>query len=70
LQEAAFDANATNAMAAAYEAALAFLGLKNRTDPLTELIAHKVIEVYRSGVHDPAQICDTALRELDVPIRG
>lgn len=55
-------------MAAAYEAALELLRLKNRSDPLTELIAHKIIEVYRSGVRDPARICATSLLELGVPL--
>lgn len=68
LQEAAFDAEATKAMAAAYETALEVLRLKNRQDPLTKLIAHKIIEVYRSGVHDPPRICATTLKELGVSV--
>jgi hypothetical protein len=66
LQGAAFDANDIEVMAAAYEAALERVRLKNRQDPLTELIAHKIIEVYRNGERDPAHVCSVALRELGV----
>ena len=68
LQEAAFDADATRTMAAAYEAALELLRLKDRSDPLTELIAHKIIEVYRAGEHQAPRLCARALQELGVPI--
>lgn len=66
LQEAAFDADETRIMAAAYEEALALLRLKSRSDPLTQLVAHKVIEIYRNGEHDPARICEKTLKELGV----
>lgn len=67
LQEAAFDADDIKVMSAAYEAALEAARLKNRQDPLTELIAHKIIEVYRNGERDPVHVCSVALRELGVP---
>jgi hypothetical protein len=49
LQEAAFDQADIDRMTAAYEAALKALRLVDRTDPLTELIAQKIIEVFRNG---------------------
>ena len=50
LQEATWDQADINRMTAAYEAALKALRLADRTDPLTELIARKIIEVtLRSG---------------------
>jgi hypothetical protein len=67
LQGAAFDADDIRIMSAAYETALERVRLKNRQDPLTELIAHKIIEVYQNGERDPVQVCSAALRELGVP---
>ena len=50
LQEATWDQADIDRMTAAYEAALKALRLADRTDPLTELIARKIIEVtLRSG---------------------
>ena len=57
LQAASFDQSDIDRMTAAYEAALKILRLADRTDPLTELIAKKIIEVARTGEHDPARIC-------------
>jgi hypothetical protein len=67
LQEAAFDADETRIMAAAYEAALRLLRLESRSDPLTQLVAHKIIEIFRNGEHDPDRICEKTLKELGVP---
>ena len=44
LTEAAFDLAAVKALTTAYEDVLATLGLKMRTDPLTQMIARKIIE--------------------------
>jgi hypothetical protein len=52
----------------AYEAILVVLRLNDRLDPITEIVATKVIEVYRSGEHDPAQICNRTIKELGLPI--
>ncbi|WP_271565339.1 hypothetical protein [Bradyrhizobium sp. CCBAU 11386] len=41
---------------AAYEQALHILCVVDRDDPLTEMIAKKIIKVAQTGVHDPAQI--------------
>jgi hypothetical protein len=69
LQEAAWDQADIDRMTVAYEAALKFLHLADRTDPLTELIAKKIIEVTRDGDQDPARICARAIKELGVPLR-
>ena len=53
-------------MTAAYEGALHYLGLKDRSDPLTEVIAKKIIEVSRSGERDPALISARAVSELRI----
>jgi hypothetical protein len=70
LQEGAWDQADLDRMMAAYEAALTKLRLVDRTDPLTELIAKKIIEVTRNGEQDPTSICARAIKELGVPLPG
>ncbi|MGL9622446.1 hypothetical protein QRQ56_31190 [Bradyrhizobium sp. U531] len=48
----------------AYEHALKMHGLVDRNDPVTELVAMKIIEIGRRGVRDPQQISDAAIIEL------
>jgi hypothetical protein len=40
-------------MTTAYEAVLPELGLVDRTDPLTEIVAQRIIEIFEAGEHDP-----------------
>jgi hypothetical protein len=40
-------------MTAAYEDVLRILGLSNRTDPLTEIVAKKIIEISQTGESFP-----------------
>ena len=51
---------------AAYEQALHTLGIKDCDDPLTEMIAKKIIKITQTGVHDPAEIAALAIKELEV----
>jgi hypothetical protein len=53
-------------MTAAYEQTLRALHLDDRTDPITEMIARKIIEIAQTGVKDPAQISQLAMKELGV----
>jgi hypothetical protein len=48
----------------AYEATLKALDLTDRNDPITELIARKIIEIAQTGVRDPKQLSSAAIREL------
>jgi hypothetical protein len=48
----------------AYEKALRALGLKDRSDPITQLVAEKIIAVGRLGIEDPAEISRVTLKEL------
>ena len=48
----------------AYEHTLRALSVKDRNDPLTELIAKKIIEIAQTGLKDPAQISARAIQEL------
>jgi hypothetical protein len=68
LQRASFGPDEIRRLTAAYEAALALLGLTDRSDPLCELIAAKIIQVYRLGEQDPPRLCARAIKELGVPL--
>ena len=51
----------------AYERALHDLCLVDRDDPLTEIIAKKIIEVCSTGISDPAEISERAIKRLGLP---
>jgi hypothetical protein len=68
LQQASFDEADIRAMTTAYEAALELMRLVNRQDPLTELIAAKIIEVYQAGENNPPKLCARALKEMGVTL--
>lgn len=53
-------------LGSAYELTLKALYLKDRNDPLTELIAKKVIEVGQTGVKEPAQISALTIKSLRI----
>jgi len=50
-----------------HEQALRTIGVQDRNDPLTQLIAKKVIEIGQTGLKDPAEICGRAVEELGLP---
>jgi hypothetical protein len=66
-QVAAFDAEATTAMGSALEAACKSKGFTDTSDPLVELLAHKIMQLYRLGENDPEKLSDRALKELGGP---
>ena len=49
---------------AAHEQALRALDLKDRNDPITQLVAKKIIEVHQTGVRDPTEISKIAVEQL------
>jgi hypothetical protein len=51
----------------AYENALTKLQLSNRTDPITTIIAERIIEAAKTGVRDSDQLCTMAIKDLRVP---
>jgi hypothetical protein len=53
-------------MKAAYEAALVDVGITNREDPITELIAKSIVNVTASGERDPKEVMQRALNALGV----
>jgi hypothetical protein len=68
LREASFGPDDIRRLTAAYEGTLDLLRLLDRTDPVTELIAAKIIQVYRMGERDPPRICARAIKELGIPM--
>jgi hypothetical protein len=46
------------------------LRLKNRSDPITQLVAEKILAIGQLGIEDPAKISELALKELDVSPEG
>jgi hypothetical protein len=55
------------AMSDAYERALALLGLKDRSDPLTEIVAKKIIEMAQTGERNVQRLSEEAIEKLGVP---
>jgi hypothetical protein len=66
LQNITLEPDAVGRVTAAYEQALHTLCVKDRDDPLTEMIAKTIIKIAQSGVRDPAQISAQAISELEV----
>ena len=53
-------------LVAAYEQTLLKLDLVDRDDPITQLVAKKIIEIGQTGLKDPAQISARAIEELGI----
>ena len=51
-------------LTAAFEAALAGLGLTDRKDPLATAVAKAIIKLAKDGERDPDRLRDSALRIL------
>ncbi len=68
LENSAFGPEEIRSMTDAYERALSTLRWLNRSDPLTEMLAKKIITVARAGEHDPALISAQAIKDLGLPI--
>ena len=64
LKSATFGPEEIKRLVTAYEETLRALRLKDRSDPITQLVAEKIIAVGRLGIEDPAEIAKVALKEL------
>jgi hypothetical protein len=69
LQHSAFNQDDIDRMVAAYEHCLETLGLADRSDPVTELIATQIIEITQTGERDPIVIGAQVLKALPRPPR-
>jgi hypothetical protein len=67
LQQSAFGPETIDLMVAAYEDCLRILKLSDRSDPLTEIIAKKIIEIAQTGIRDPSHMRQLALKDIGVP---
>jgi hypothetical protein len=64
IQGDSFDPDTIEIMSAAYEGACKALGLADRSDSLTQLVAKKIIALATRGDRDPDRICAEVLNEL------
>jgi hypothetical protein len=64
LRGMSFDDQSVKAMTTAYEAVLVELGLTDRTDPLTEIVASKVITICQMGERDPDRLRELTLNDI------
>ena len=64
LEGNSFDPESLQVIVAAYEEARQALGLVDRSDPLTETVARKIIEVAKTGERDPKVIRQRAIDDL------
>ena len=64
LKNTTFGPEEIERLVTAYEQTLQALGLKDRSDPITQLVAEKVIAVGRLGIENPEVISNLVLKEL------
>ena len=64
LNGAAFEPEAIRNMSVAFESVCAELGLSDKDDPATRLVASKIIEFARSGVLDVARLRSMTRKEF------
>jgi hypothetical protein len=69
IESGSYNPDEIKAMTAAYETALVEIGLVDRDDPLTELIASSILTVTATGERDPEKIKERALRALGPRVR-
>ena len=67
LQNSAFGPEDIERLSAAYEEALHLLQLSDRTDPIMQIVAQRIIEAAKTGVREPSQLCQLAIKDLRVP---
>jgi hypothetical protein len=64
IAQGSFDRPEIERLQTAYEITLKALCLVDRNDPLTELVAKKIIRIGGIGIDDPAQVSAKAIKEL------
>ena len=55
IQNTVFEPKDIERLVTAYEQTLRALRLKDRSDPITQLVAEKIIAIGRLGIEDPAE---------------
>jgi hypothetical protein len=69
LKDTTFEPEAVEAMGRAYEDLLGDLGLADRNDPFTEIVAKEIIKIASRGVHCATEIRAMVLTTLGKPVR-
>jgi len=64
IESSGLEPEATAAVLIALEWALDALGLADRTDPLTMIVANKLIKLAKEGERDPQRLCKLTLRAI------
>jgi hypothetical protein len=64
LQNCAFAPEDIAPLVAAYEECLRTLKLSDRSDPVTGILAKKIIEMAQAGIRDSGQLSRLALEEI------
>ena len=64
IRNTVFEPKDIERLATAYEQTLRALRLKDRSDPITQLVAEKIIAIGRLGIEVPAEISKLTLKEL------
>ncbi len=64
LRTASFSPEDNERLATAYEDALRALHIANRADPITNIIARRIIDVAKTGERDPERLCAVAIKDL------
>jgi hypothetical protein len=59
-----FNPETRRVMGVAFEMARAALRLADRTDPITEILAKRIIALAKEGMVDPNLLCEWALDDL------
>jgi len=66
LQNSPFGPEEISTLTDAYERTLRALGLVDRNDPITEMVAKKIIELGQRGVREAKELSALAVKELGV----
>jgi hypothetical protein len=61
LAKQSFDPEQLRAMSVAFEEACRTLGLTDTPDPLTDIIANKIIETAKAGESDPVRLYEAVM---------
>lgn len=64
IASAGLGAEATTAVLIALERTLEALGLADRTDSVTMILANELIELAKAGERDPQRLCELTLRAI------
>jgi hypothetical protein len=67
LRTASFSPEDIERLTTAYEDALRALRVVNRADPITVVIARRIIDAAKTGVRDSNDLCALAIKDLQTP---